>query len=345
MFIPGSNDPETLNGTDGADSIVALAGDDVIFDGNGNDSVFGGRDDDYLSATGLGDSDLFDGGTGYDMVSYANVFDAVTINLALQTSSGALIGIDTLSSIEYAQGSQGNDIIYGNRFFNVLDGREGDDALYGGGSNDDFAGLSGNDSLYGGSGRDRARYDYEDGGNGGTHGIFADFSSNIIMDSSGGTDTLTSIEDIVGSIFDDVIYGRGGQKDTGQNDISGDNGDDLIDGRGGIDFLSGNNGADTFRFSTGFRDGPNYDYVRDFEDGVDTMLLAQAVFSSVGGSLAAREFRVGASAQDGNDHIIYERSTGNLFYDADGLGGVDQILFAVLNAGDLLRASSFQTYL
>ena len=32
MYIPGHNFAETLNGTGDADSIVALAGDDVIFE-------------------------------------------------------------------------------------------------------------------------------------------------------------------------------------------------------------------------------------------------------------------------------------------------------------------------
>lgn len=341
MDILGSPEAEELSGTADADSIVALAGDDAVFDGNGNDSVYGGSGDDYISATGLADNDIFNGGLGIDYLSYANVLDSVTINLSLQTAQGVLVGNDTLVSIEYAQGSQGDDIIIGNRFFNILDGRQGNDAIYGGGSNDDFAGQMGNDSLYGGTGRDRARYDYEDGTNGGTHGIFADLNTNTVVDCSGGTDQLVSIEDIEGSIFDDIILGRNGQKDSGQNDLKGEGGDDTIDGRGGIDILTGNEGSDTFVFSTGFAAGSNYDYVLDFEHAVDELRLMSRVFSSIGGSLGAGEFRIGPEAIDGNDYIIYQRSTGNLYYDADGSGIQEKVLFAVLNFNDELRYSDF----
>ena len=89
MNITGSAKDDILNGTFDADSIVALGDDDVIFDGDGNDTVLGGHGNDYISATGHNDDDIFNGGLGYDLVSYTDVTGPVTINLATQTVTGA----------------------------------------------------------------------------------------------------------------------------------------------------------------------------------------------------------------------------------------------------------------
>ena len=148
MYIPGHNFAETLNGTGDADSIVALAGDDVIFDGNGNDTVIAGLGNDYISATGLNDDDIFNGGLGLDWVSYANVLGPVTIDLTTQTVTGTTTGNDQLISIEYAQGSQGDDQITGNRLNNILDGRAGDDTIYGGNGRDQLMGQMGSDFTF-----------------------------------------------------------------------------------------------------------------------------------------------------------------------------------------------------
>jgi hypothetical protein len=53
-----------------------------------------------------------------------------------------------------------------------------------------------------------------------------------------------------------------------------------------------------------------------------------------GGSLAKAEFysKSGATkAHDASDRIIYDTDTGKLFYDDDGKGGHDSVLFAVLS--------------
>ena len=47
------------------------------------------------------------------------------------------------------------------------------------------------------------------------------------------------------------------------------------------------------------------------------------------------------TAHDATDRIIYNTTTGDLYYDADGQGGVDAILFAVLTTHPNLTASDF----
>ena len=42
-----------------------------------------------------------------------------------------------------------------------------------------------------------------------------------------------------------------------------------------------------------------------------------------------------------NDFLIYEQSSGKLFYDEDGHGGAAKVLFAQLDPGTHLSASDF----
>jgi serralysin len=62
-----------------------------------------------------------------------------------------------------------------------------------------------------------------------------------------------------------------------------------------------------------------------------TGVLAPAAFQSNGTGLATTA----------SDRIIYETDTGNLFYDADGVGGVAGILFARLSPDLVLTSADF----
>ena len=53
------------------------------------------------------------------------------------------------------------------------------------------------------------------------------------------------------------------------------------------------------------------------------------------------EFHKGSSAHDFDDHIIYNKGSGALYYDADGVGGASQVQFAQFDAGTKLKASDF----
>ena len=46
-------------------------------------------------------------------------------------------------------------------------------------------------------------------------------------------------------------------------------------------------------------------------------------------------------AQDADDHILYDSSTGNLYFDADGNGAIAPQLFATLHEGLDLTAADF----
>ena len=98
--------------------------------------------------------------------------------------------------------------------------------------------------------------------------------------------------------------------------------DDLFGGTGS-DSLTGGTGTDRFRFDTALSATTNVDHILDFAVVDDTIFLDRNIFTgiAVNGTLAAGAFRAGTAAGDADDRIVYDAATGNIFYDADGLGG------------------------
>ena len=78
----------------------------------------------------------------------------------------------------------------------------------------------------------------------------------------------------------------------------------------------------------------NVDTITDFDPVNDLVDLAHAVFTTLPtGALSASAFFAGPAAHDADDRIIYDSSTGKLFYDADGNGAGAQVQFATLSTG------------
>jgi Ca2+-binding RTX toxin-like protein len=117
--------------------------------------------------------------------------------------------------------------------------------------------------------------------------------------------------------------------------VRGNAGNNIIDGKGGADQLWGLAGKDAFQFSTAPGTG-NVDRIMDFNVRDDAMWLDQSVFQGLGlGTLPIGSFTKGTSATQADDRIIYDPRSGNLYFDPDGFGGTDQMLFA--NVGTSLR--------
>jgi len=129
----------------------------------------------------------------------------------------------------------------------------GNDSLTGGFGNDTLAGVGGNDSLFGGFGNDTliggTGDDLLDGGDQSDLASYADALGPVAVDlglvvaqntGGAGTDTLISIEQLVGSGFGDTLLGN-----TDFNSIWGRAGDDSISGFGSSDQLYGEDGNDT----------------------------------------------------------------------------------------------------
>ena len=133
---------------------------------------------------------------------------------------------------------------------------------------------------------------------------------------------------------------------VGNDVLVGSASNDLLAGGAGNDILTGGGGLDAFRFDTAFNASTNIDTITDFSVTDDTIQLENAVVTAlaVTGELAADMFHAGAgvsTAVDANDHLIYNSSTGALYYDPDGTGADAAVQFATLGAGLALTAGSF----
>ena len=123
-------------------------------------------------------------------------------------------GADTLVSIERLTGSGFGDRLSGNAESNwligaggsdTLIGRNGHDRLEGGLGNDQFEGGTGDDTIEGGEGTDTALYSLA------ATGIEVDLSIVGGQNTLGaGTDTLVSIENVIGSSAADILIGNTG---------------------------------------------------------------------------------------------------------------------------------------
>ena len=142
-----------------------------------------------------------------------------------------------------------------------------------------------------------------------------------------------------GKIKDDVKLGDG-------NDVFKMKGDKakagLIDMGPGNDLVVLGKKADKILFDSALNAATNVDTVKKFESGKDKFYLDDDIFTTIApGQLSKTAFHKGTSAADADDRIIYDKKTGALYYDPDGVGGLAQIQFAKLDKGAKLKASDF----
>lgn len=155
------------------------------------------------------------------------------------------------------QGTEGNDVLNGSEFGERIEGLGGDDVINGMGGNDNIEDGYGNDQVFGGAGDDWFNAspgdDLFDGGDdfdsvsyrwwfepsAGVEINLALATNQVINDGYGGTDTLVSIENVLGSDVADILIGN-----DLENSLHGEGGNDNINGAGGNDFILGGPGDD-----------------------------------------------------------------------------------------------------
>jgi serralysin len=354
--IHGATGNDTIGGGDGADVLNGDTGLDTINGGAGDDQLYGGVDGDTLSGDAGNDSlyggtgaDVLNGGADFDLARYDQATAGVYARLDGMAGAGGEAVGDTFTAIEGLVGSSFADILVGSANADVLFGSLGADTLYGLGGADTLDGGAGNDNLYGGAGADAlnggadldlARYDDA------TSGVYArlDGVAGSYGDAAG--DTFTAMEGLVGSYFADILVGNNVNADylfgsLGADTLYGLGGSDSLAGGAGNDLLYGGAGADRFVFDTALNAATNVDAIMDFAVNADDIVLSQAIFAGIGVTLGATEFQLGSTANDSGDRIIYNQATGQLFFDADGLGGAAQTLFATVTAGTALTIADF----
>ena len=92
-------------------------------------------------------------------------------------------------------------------------------------------------------------------------------------------------------------------------------------------------GQDTFVFDTALNGLTNKDSIQGFNVVDDQIKLDAAIFGAIGVTLDTNEFTSGAgitTASTADQHIIFNSTTGALYYDADGFGGQAATEFATL---------------
>lgn len=182
--ITGSSFADVLSGDDGMNDLRGLGGYDTFF------GSAGGRE-------------RFDGGSGFDTVSYAHSGAGVIASLARGFGTGGDAALDLYTSIESLGGTSYDDILTGEDGRNNLRALGGDDIIFGRGGIDRIAGGRGDDTIDGGDGSDYILFN----GNRGDFDITrTPGKRDAVVSWTGpgngdGTDTLTNVEYLV---FDDM---------------------------------------------------------------------------------------------------------------------------------------------
>jgi Ca2+-binding RTX toxin-like protein len=142
---------------------------------------------------------------------------------------------------------------------------------------------------------------------------------------------------LMGQDGNDVLYGM-----ICHDTLEGGAGNDMLEGGAGNDLLVGGQGSDVFAFRTTLNPVSNVDRIADFSVAEDRIQLSRGLFGSLSqGPLSATVFITGQGAASLDHRIVYNKLTGELFYDADGLGLAAQIKFATVSAGLALTFSHF----
>ena len=283
-----------------------------------------------------------------------NIYDVV-----VKVSDGTLSDTQALSVEVWRTrtGTDGGETILGTAEGDHIFGLGGDDIIDGSAGNDVIDGGEGADTMSGGQGDDTY--------------IVDNVNDKVIELPGQGYDTVLSSVTyaLSGAMYpagtfiealvltgNAAINGTGngiGNRLTGNsaaNQLNGLAGDDVLSGGLGNDTLFGGSGTDKFLFDSAPNGVSNVDQVRDFtqSDG-DQVLLSKAIFTGLGalGELGAGAFLASATAtaaQDGDQRLVYNTASGQLWYDADGVGGLASVQIATFGTSShpALVYSDFQ---
>lgn len=168
-IIIGTDNADQINGLGGNDTIWADAGNDTVEGGAGNDFLHGGDGNDVLNDVdgdnfiwGNAGNDLIRGGVGLDSLfgndgndtiyggagGLGDIIDGGAGNDVIYGDNGIMVGgivRDSNGENDVITAGEGNDLIYGGGGADAIDAGEGNDIVYGGLGADAMVGLGGND--------------------------------------------------------------------------------------------------------------------------------------------------------------------------------------------------------
>lgn len=262
-----------IYGDDGDDELfMRSSGDGLIVEGGAGDDIVRIQRMNYFGTL----NNFVRGGEGYDRIVLLNTFgsqtslfvstDGLFSSTTSSTTNSPLLGgqlmgfeeivgmVDGRNTLNMPNPTGGrlvgqnlDDSLTGGTATDELYGNAGNDTLIGQGGDDRLIGGLGNDSLNGGAGIDTAVYaTVQYGGDRGEAyvgaGTFGGVRVSLLTGTSTGvfgTDTLTQIENVTGTIGDDLLEGDGLQ-----NVLSGNGGNDTLVGGAGDDVLLPGDGND-----------------------------------------------------------------------------------------------------
>lgn len=323
--------PVSTTPTSGNDSLTGTAGNDLLAALAGNDTIQGGAGDDTLDGGAGGDS--LAGGTGNDRYRVDSLVD--TVVEAPGEGTDTIETTVTLPSLaanveNLVLAGSGHIGANGNALANLLTGN------------------AGNNAFNGGLGSDTVSYAAA------RVPVTVSLAITGAQATGAGSDTLTGIENLIGGTAGDRLGGN-----AQANRLAGGGGADTLAGAAGKDILTGGPGADSFVFGTAPNATNNVDTITDYDAGgvADRLLLDDAVFTALGITGTATGVSLGANAADASrfvlgsqaasveDRLIYDATTGQLFYDPTGSlnGAADQVQIALLGTTNhpVLAASDF----
>ncbi len=333
-FGGGGNDQ--LHGNAFGNTLNGGAGDDRFWGNNGNDVIIGGAGDDTLN--GNAGMDTMNGGPGSDTFYVDHTGDRVI-------ESRTWAGTDRVNSTVdfWLKGTHVEELVLrgaddirgiGNGLMNRITGNDGDNILDGGKNNDTLIGGLGNDTY-----------------------LIRAPGDTAVEQAGEGNDAVKAyrsyaLEAHVEKLYMQNIFTKDGNPanlngigNGLDNTIIGTPYANTIVGREGNDTLKGQGGADTFVFDRALDEATNVDRLIDFGNGDDVFKLKASVFTGLSaGALAADAFVLGTAVADATDRIIYDQTTGQLWHDADGVGGADATLFATLANKATLEADDFSIF-
>jgi Ca2+-binding RTX toxin-like protein len=348
----GNNLANNLTEGVAADNILGAGGNDILKGGRGNHSIYGDWANDSLNS-GAGEDFMY-GGEGNDAL------DALEADIDNGIGDDVYLGEgkDTLNTLEADIDNGIGDDVYigeGNDALNALE-PEIDNGI--------------GDDVYLGEGKDTLNTLEADidNGIGDDVDIFSPIPTSHTRPTPG-PDLLigTSGADIIYALGgNDIAYGLGGDDringDPGNDSLYGGSGNDTLNGGRGNDILTGGliGGFDSnqFLFNTPLATA-GVDIITDFYIPLnDRIILDDSVFSAIdtrpGNVLAATDFAVinvaaareVVAAGNNGDEIVYNRRTGNLFYNpnnnASGFGRGGGRFATLLGSPDNLSNTHFR---
>ena len=258
-----------------------------------------------------------DAGTNQDVYRVPNPLyspaDEIHASVDYTLPAGVEVLLLTGNAALRGTGNGLDNLMTGNDAANVLSGGAGNDTLHGMGAADVLSGDAGNDLLDGGDGLDTASYALA------AAAVTVNLNLLGAQNTGGaGSDSLSSIENLLGGKFNDRLSG-----DAGANRIDGGAGNDVLSGGGsqdvllgglGRDTLSGGAAADTFVFKRSSESGITAalaDIVKDFKHAEHDRIDLSAIDARSGTTAKNDAFKfIGTHAFDSHN------ASGQLHFDA-----------------------------